>query len=480
MIMPPDHPTRQKHPPKPPPTLAFAQEVMQRLPLAEAGLALFHYAVQPPFLDALFERYRGRSYEQVVAFPQLLHWLFEALIEHGGSGRQAHLRRTRGVDDGCNEAFYGKLRRLPVSLSIGFLEQTTQRLQQLYPKVVARALPPALDDFDVLITDGKNLKKVAKRLRETRGTAGKLLGGKLLVAYRPREGLVVDMAVALDGERNEASLVTTLLPRLHALPGLPKLIVADRQFSTLAAFAAFVGECSHFVVRHAKSLSFTPDPHRPAVTTRTDDGRAIVEEWGWVGTATHKGRREVRRLTVSGSSEGTVSVLTDLLDRTTYPADALLTVYRLRWTIEGSFQQVTQLFSMQRFVGATAEATVFQAALCFVLANLVNVLQGYVVEPAQRKIEDLSTAQFLNDWQRELTALKELVPVPLVAALLPTTLTEDELRDLLQQLLGGDWRPGWTKTRNKKPRPHRPAAKKKSAHTSVVRRRQAYKKASGP
>ena len=60
------------------------------------------------------------------------------------------------------------------------------------PVQKAEGLP--FDHLDVLVLDGKSLKKVAKRLVETRGTPGKLLGAKLLVAYRPRDGPVLDMA----------------------------------------------------------------------------------------------------------------------------------------------------------------------------------------------------------------------------------------------------------------------------------------------
>ncbi len=35
-------------------------------------------------------------------------------------------------------------------------------------------------------------------------------------------------------------------------------------------------------------------------------------------------------------------------------------VYRLRWQIESTFQNVTEIFALSRFIGSTPEATVFQ------------------------------------------------------------------------------------------------------------------------
>lgn len=50
----------------------FAQEVLGRLPLAEAVLTLWRWVVDPLFLLALFARHRGAGYEKVLSFGALL------------------------------------------------------------------------------------------------------------------------------------------------------------------------------------------------------------------------------------------------------------------------------------------------------------------------------------------------------------------------------------------------------------------------
>jgi Transposase DDE domain len=477
VILPPHRRAPRSQPPAP---TDFARQVLDGLPLAHASLALFAYGVPNSFLADLFERHRGRGYEDVVTFPQLVAWIFEALIEHQGSGRQAHLQRHRQRDDACDEAFYGKLRRVPSGLSEAFLREVTDRFTTLFPEVVAHRMPPSFDDLDVLILDGKSLKKVAKRLVATRGTPGKLLGGKLLVAYRPREGLVLDMASDLDGETNEAKLIPQLMPRLQTRPGGAKLVVGDRLFCASKHFDAFTQGGGHFVVRHARTLSFEPDPKRPAVTTTDASHRAVTEQWGWAGKPKDQRRRYVRRITVARATDEPITILTDLLEPDPYPATDLLDLYRIRWSIENTFQKVTEIFALGRFIGSTPEATVFQASMCFVLANVVQVLQGYVVAKRKVTLDELSTKQFCTDWHRQLAALKELVPVPMIVSLVPTDLTPERLGTLLDQLLGTMWKPGWDKTRNKTPRAHPHATKQKGAHTSVQRRLQARKPNTDP
>src|SRR5829696_2411470 len=477
VILPPDQRPPRSIPQTP---TDFARQVLDRLPLAHASLALFTYGVPTSVLADLFGQHRGRGYEDVVTFPQLVAWIFDALIEHHGSGRQALLHRHRQRDDACGEAFYGKLRRVPSPLSEAFLRDVTDRFAALFPNVVAHRLPTSVAGFEVLVLDGKSLKKVAKRLVETRGTPGKLLGGKLLVAYRPRDGLVLDMVCDLDGETNEAKLIPHLMPRLHARGGRAKLVVGDRLFCALKHFAEFTKENGHFVVRHARTLSFEPDPNRPANSTTDASHRAVVEQWGWVGKPKEKRRRYVRRITVERPTDEAITVLTDLLESDLYPATDLLDLYRIRWGIECTFQKVTEIFALGRFIGSTPQATVFQASMCFVLANVVQVLQGYVVAKPKLTIEDLSAEQFCKDWHRQLVALKELVEVPLIVSLIPSDLAAEGVRALLDRLLGRTWKPGWDKTRNTSPRAHGHVAKQKGAHTSVQRRLQAHKSRAEP
>ena len=43
--------------------------VLPRVPLANAALTAWSYLLQPEFLNDLFERNRGRSYEDILTFP---------------------------------------------------------------------------------------------------------------------------------------------------------------------------------------------------------------------------------------------------------------------------------------------------------------------------------------------------------------------------------------------------------------------------
>jgi hypothetical protein len=209
------HALREALPPDFPfPLEVLAPLVVERTPLANATLTLWSYLLQPSALDTIFQRHRGRSFEDILTFPTFVDLIRDALVLHQGSGRQSFQRaQEQGDLPTCVEAAYGKLRRVPISLSLGFFEDLAQQIGALMPKGTQVApIPACLAGMRVTVLDGKQIKKVAKRLKPVRSKAGRVVGGKILVAYLPAEGLAVAMAADPDGEANDIRL----MPRASA------------------------------------------------------------------------------------------------------------------------------------------------------------------------------------------------------------------------------------------------------------------------
>ncbi len=93
------------------------------------------------------------------------------------------------------KAVYGMLRRVPVTLSLGFLEQGSAQLRELLPGTASAWMAPGcVDGLNRAILDSEARKKVAERLKAARGALGKVSGGKPLVAMQPASGTVLTMA----------------------------------------------------------------------------------------------------------------------------------------------------------------------------------------------------------------------------------------------------------------------------------------------
>lgn len=448
----------------------FELEVVRRAPLAEATYLLLRFAWDQDFLAHVFQQHRGRSYEGELSFAMVVHLIADALLEHSGSARRA-LRQARGNAElpVSHEAFYGKLRRLPQSLSHGFLAQTTQRLLPLC--VATRSpLPRSLQQFQVLAIDGKKIKHAAKRLKPTRAFRGSVLGGKLLVALDLETALAPAMHSRLDGEANDPPLVPPLLDELRSVPRTrPRLYVLDRQFCDLKLPQLLTAEGDHFLIRYHRKVTFTRDESHPLRTGTDSQGRSFIDERGWLGRSDHQRRCYVRRITLQREGEEEVAVLTDLLDEETFPAIDLLEVYRQRWGIERVFQQVTEVFHLQQLVSSSPQGTIFQAAFCLLLYNVLQVERSYLAAAQQLERDRISLENLFYDVRRQLIGWNEFIPRGWTIAHFAAGPSSTDTRERLHVLLDPQWKPAWLKAPNKKYRPKTLDPPKSGGHTSIQR-----------
>jgi hypothetical protein len=455
----------------------FQKDLLDRLPLAEAVWTLFRFIAGPEVLDAVFDRHRGRAYEDALSFSVLVGLMSDALLVHSGSGRQSFQQaRKEGVIEVTDAAAYGKLRRVPLPVSEALLSEVGDRLQEVQPAVPARVLPTSVSDFAVLHIDGKKIKKLAKRLKPLRGVSGSMLGGKALVALDGRTGIAIAMAATADGEANDAPLVPLLVPQVRPRLRGQRLWVADRQFSDLRIPALLSQENDAFLIRHCLKLKFHRDDSVPVQESRDAQSRLVREEEGWIGGPRDPRRMRVRRITLERPDDEAVILLTSLIDSTHWPADDLLLVYKERWQIERVFQQVTEVFQLQRLIGSSPQAAVFQAAFCLLLYNLLQTIRGYIAEAQTIAAETISIELLFRDVQRQLICWTELGDSPLPARVLALSLDMQPTLIRLRHLLKDQWSDGWRKSPPKKHWQSPQQTKVAGGHSSAWKLLQRHKK----
>ena len=454
----------------------FARQVLARVPLAEAVLLVLRWVVDETHLGNLFARHRGRCREQVISFSLLVQLISDALLQYDGSGRQSFERAVEGGRLVASiQAAYGKLRRLPIGLSMAFLEQCTVRLQQLFPVRMLTALPRSLSRFAVIVLDGKAIKHVARRLKLVRGAQAGLSGGRALVAMTLKEGLALLMHAHPDGEANDVAFLSDILPVIRQRISGCRLFLADRAFCGPKLFAWLVGSADYFVVRYAARAIFQADPTRPARHKKDRKGRRYVECWGWLGRPSHPQRCYVRHITLLLPGGDKLILVTNLLEPKEVPAVDLLDLYRLRWSIEQMFQQVTEVFHLKALIGSTPEATIFQFAFCLLLYNIIQVVRAYVAEAQKRPGRTISAEKLFVDVHRHLITWTDLIPLASTVAYLNSFSSPEALRARLRRVLKSSWSDRWIKSPPSK-HPPRAAPKKKTRYThgSVYRILLAY------
>jgi hypothetical protein len=450
---------------------AFARAALDRVPLAQSVLLLWQQIADPAVLQDVFAKHRGRGYDKILSFPTFVHLIADALLQHDGSARASF---ERALDHKALPvsipAAYGKLRRLPIAVSVAFLTEGTARLHELLPvQPTPAAIPRSMREFKVTILDGKTIKHVAKRLKLLRGVRHGVLGGKTLVALEANSGLVVAMAAHPDGESNELRLVPDVVGQLQQGQSGPRLWVADRLHCDLVQIGRFSSGKDHFILRYSAKVHFHPDTEH-AVQHGTDaGGRPYTEEWGWLGAATDPRRRYVRRITLQRANDEDLILVTDLLSATRYPAVDVLAVYHGRWGIETVFQTVTEVFPLKRLIGSTPQAGIFQMAFCLLLYNMIHVLRAYVAAAEQWEAADVSLEKLFEDVEQELIAWTVMVDPLATVREFGTVPSVATVRKQLTRLLSNVWQDRWLKSVNEKSRSYRRKPQSSRGHTSVHR-----------
>lgn len=466
---------------------SLSREVVARMPLAESVLLLWRWVASEDRLAGIWSQHRGRCYEKVISFPLMVHLIADCLLKHGGSGRRAFQKNIEaGELEASIQAAYGKLRRLPIPLSEAFLLVGSQALREAFPVWAEWQLPKSLRLFTVIILDGKAIKRVAKRLKPLWGIPGGLLGGRALVAIDWCTGMVVAMRGHADGDANDVSFVGDLVPVVRGQVAGPRLWMGDRAFCDLKQPGHFTAkEGDHFLVRHHPKVKFHPDKNVPERRGQDEKGRTYTEQWGWIGSASDKRRRYVRRMELQIPGDKPLVLITDLLDADLYPAGDLLWLYSERWTIERIFQKVTEVFGLSRLIGGTPQGCLFQFAFCLLLYNMIQVMRGYIAEAQNLEPEDISLENLFRDVEEQLIAWNVLLDPETTMECIQDIPDADTIRQLLHSRLSTVWSDTWRKSPPQQRREKIPA-KRNRGHSSVYRiledyrRRKAKQKARNP
>jgi hypothetical protein len=437
---------------------SFDRQVLCRLPLASAVLTLASWVMGVDSLAKTYEQNRGRCYSKILNFPEFVRLLWECLTCPWGSARSGLLKAAEEDRLPVSfKAFYDKLAKTPVEVTLGFFRTCAQTLREAFPAKWEER-PESLRSFDVLLLDGKVIKHVPRRKRALRldvVNACKLLGARALVACDRWKGLVYDLVVDVDGEANEVKRVPELLQSLKKTLGGLFLIVGDRAFGIFEVCRNILNCGGQFVLRKHGTTRFEADPAFPPVTSTDRFGREILQQWGWILRGKPRKtkpceRLPVRLITIRRDKENLV-LISSLTDAAAYPVDDLLEAYLDRWDIEGIFQQTTEVFHLNELFSTSPQGMLFQLAFCFLMYNVIQTVKQYIAHHQQREEKSLSTEMIFRDIQEELIAAARLLTRDQIAELIPESATPAALHQRLDSLLSHCWCDRWKKA-NYRPR----------------------------
>jgi len=467
---------------------SFERQVLAKLPLSDAVLTLVRWCLAHSDLQQAYDKGRGRCHTRKLSFVTFITLMWECL---SGPRPSARAELLKAADENrlpvSLAAFYQKLARMPLAVTLGLLRHTSRQLLQVLPLPRSDAHESSgqssrLQNYDVLHLDGKVIKHVPRRkapLRKSRLNASRLLGGRVLAACQRGTGLVVDLVADLDGEANEVKHVPAMLAQLQATRNVPTLIVGDRAFGIFEVARQHALTGHEFLLRKHGRTRFKADRKHPAQKFRDRFGRPVSLQRGWILRGSKDGKQpeerlEVTLLRVTRNKESLV-LITSFLEVDPALAEELLDAYLDRWDVECVFQVITEVFHLRELITSTPEGMLLQLALCIAIYNVTQVVKQYVAQDAPVEPQEISTEMLFRDLTEELVATSKLLQPEQVEELIPEEGQADRVRERLTNLLRGRWQNRWKKA-NHRPRnptkPRKPAPRKvrqTKGHDSVYR-----------
>ena len=303
----------------------------QDAPLSVMAQGVMENALNPQFLDQLFEDVAQKQYTNKLLFSTIVDLMSVVVCRIRPSIHAAFQARAETVG-ATIDAVYDKLDgpRPPCRPRWSF------EAARLTPVIDAMAAARAdwLPGYRVRFLDGNHLPGSEHRLKELRTIRAGALPGHALVVLDPRLMLATDVVLCEDGHAQERSL----LDRVLAIVAAKDLWIADRNFCTTDFLFGIARRDGSFVIRqHASTLHWefvgkrracgrieTGKVYEQTIRTTNDAGEVLILRRVTVllDRPTRDGETELHLLTNVPAKGGRAQVIADL--------------YRRRWTIETS------------------------------------------------------------------------------------------------------------------------------------------------
>ena len=248
------------------------ERCVEQSPVTVMARLALQRALEPAWVDALFERECGTQYTRELLFSTTVELMSVVAV---GLRPSVHAAAKACKDLPVSvQALYDKIRRTSPHLVRALVQQSVVRLGDVMTPMMKEKVP-TVSGCRLRIVDGNHLPASEKRLKPLRGFRGAALPGQSLVVYDPDLDMVVDLVPCEDGHAQERTLMERA--QSQAQPG--DLWIADRNFSTRRILYGLHDRGSSFIVReHGR----TPNPraleemrHRGRIETGTVYEQAV-------------------------------------------------------------------------------------------------------------------------------------------------------------------------------------------------------------
>ena len=221
------------------------------------------------------------------------------------------------------------------------------------------------------------------------------LPGKSLVVYDPELRIPVDVFPCEDGHAQERSILNAVLATVNK----KELWIADRNFCTVEFVCEIDKKDAYFIFRQHGNLPYTV-LGKEKVIGKIKTGKVFEQP---IMVIDHEGKqhrfRRIRVLLKSETRDGDLEIfIITNLSRRAARAKKIAELYRGRWTIETTFQELEKWFNSEINALGYPPAALFGFCVSLISYMMVSVIKAALCSVHGTKIvEEKVSGYYLAD-----------------------------------------------------------------------------------
>jgi IS4 transposase len=430
------------------------EKFVEKSPVSVMARGMMERVLNPEQLDQWFAKTAQEQYTKDLLFSSVFDVMTQVVFGSRHSVHAAYQASKEQIAVSVT-SLYNKLNGIEVNISAELVRYAAGAVTPIIKGLKGTRKSP-LPGYHVKLLDGNCIEASEHRIAELRSLSAGALPGKSLVVYDPVLGIPVDVFPCEDGHAQERSLLHRVLQTVKYMD----LWVADRNFCTVEFICEIDGKDAHIIFRQHGNLPYT-ELGKERTVGKIETGKVFEQP---IMVIDHSGKphkfRRIRVLLEEQTRDGDkeIFIITNLPKKGA-GAKKIANIYRGRWTIETSFQELEKWFNSEINTLGYPPAALFGFCVALIAYMIVSVIKAALSSIHGTKIiEEQVSGYYLTD-EISGTYRGMMIAIEAEQWVIFRQLTPAELVQLLRKLA----RKVKLSAFRKHPRgPKKPVAKRKS------------------
>ena len=369
------------------------EKFVEKSPVSVIARGMMERLLNPEQLDQWFDETAQEQYTKDLLFSSVFDIMTQVV---SGSRRTVHAAHQASKEEiGVSVAsVYNKLNGIEVNTSAELVRYAAGAVTPIIEGLKGTRRSP-LPGYRVKLLDGNCIEASEHRIEELRTLSAGALPGKSLVVYDPVLGIPVDVFPCEDGHAQERSLLDQVLPAVKK----GDLWLADRNFCVVEFTCSIDDKDAHIVFRQHGNLPYTELGEERAAG-KIETGQVFEQP---IMVIDNRGKahqfRRIRVLLKKATRDGDTEIfIISNLPKKAAGAKRIANLYRGRWTIETSFQELEKWFNSEINSLGYPPAALFGFCVALISYMIVSVIKASLASiHGSKVIEEQVSGYYLAD-----------------------------------------------------------------------------------